>query len=197
MPLLGAMVGAIAGCWVPLLDVRCHCWVACGGVPLGGVGVHFGGLDVVPLVAAIAGCDCWAAIAGLALLGAIAGWRCRCWLPLLGGMWPGAMVRCHCWVPCGKVPLLGAIVRCHCCMLAIAGCHVSGCGVIGGCHGKVPLLGAIGTQLWRGCCRSWVPLMLPFLGARVPYYGAIAGCQCKVPWSAGRHGQVPYLGAMW
>ena len=34
VPLLDAMVGAIAGCWVPLLDAGCHCWVPCGGVPL-------------------------------------------------------------------------------------------------------------------------------------------------------------------
>ena len=67
---------------------------------------------------AIAGCHCWAAIAGLPLLGAIGGdggaigctswWigcgdvaGCRCWVPLLG---------CHCWAP-----LLGAT--------AIAGRH--------------------------------------------------------------------------
>ena len=48
-------------CWLPLLR-------AIAGLPLlgigGGVGVHVGGLDVVPLLAAIAGCHCWAAIAG-------------------------------------------------------------------------------------------------------------------------------------
>ena len=47
--------------WLPLLG-------AIAGLPLlgigGGVGVHVGGLDVVPLLAAIAGCHCWAAIAG-------------------------------------------------------------------------------------------------------------------------------------
>ena len=78
------------------------------------MGVHVGGLDVAPLLAAIAGCHCWAAIAGdrggvgvqvggldvVTLLGAVAG--CHCWaaVPLLG-----AMVRCH-----GKVPSLDAMV---------------------------------------------------------------------------------------
>ena len=113
--------GAIAGCrcWAPLLGIGgggctssrigCGdvagwcCWVPLLGAIAGdrGVGVHIGGLDVVPL-------PLLGAIAGLPLLGAIAGWHCRCWLPLLGGMWSGAMVRCHWWVPCGKV---------------IAGCH--------------------------------------------------------------------------
>ena len=48
----------------------CRCWLPLLGIG-GGVGVHVGGLDVVPLLAAIAGCHCWAAIAiaGLPLLG--------------------------------------------------------------------------------------------------------------------------------
>ena len=85
--------------------------------------------------------------------------RCHCSVPLLHAG--------HCWVPCGKLPLLGAIagcnvpfarcdggchvVRCHCWVLgaiaaAIAGCKrrgVTGRGAIAGCHGQVPLLGAM------------------------------------------------------
>ena len=36
VPLLGTMVGAIAGrhCWMPGAMVSCHCWVPCGRVPL-------------------------------------------------------------------------------------------------------------------------------------------------------------------
>ena len=41
----------------------CRCWLPLLGIG-GGVGVHVGGLDGVPLLAAIAGCHCWAAIAG-------------------------------------------------------------------------------------------------------------------------------------
>ena len=54
---------------------------------------------------------------------------------------------CRCWVP-----LLGAIAGCH--WIGCHGrCHSIGCHVVR-CHGKVPLLGAMG-------CRCWVP----FLGA--------------------------------
>ena len=99
VPLLGAIVGAMAGChcsvplpdasyqlqrssrWVPLLGaiarshclgaiVRCHCWV--------------------PLLV----CHCW-----VPLWGAMAGCHCHCW--------------CHCWMPL-LVPLLRAIARNHC-----------------------------------------------------------------------------------
>ena len=64
------------------------------------MGVQVRKLDVVPLLAAIAGRHCWAAIAGDSGCtrwrigrGAVAG--CHCWVPLLG---------CHCWLP-----LLGGI----------------------------------------------------------------------------------------
>ena len=105
VPLLGAIAGR--RCWAPLLGIE------------GGVGVQVGGLDVVtflgavaglpllgaiavPLPAAIAGdrgggCTRWrigrGAVAGCHCWAAIAGWHCRCWLPLLGGMWSllGAM----------------------------------------------------------------------------------------------------------
>ena len=77
------LLGAIAG--LPLLGIGA------------GVGVYVGGLDVVPLLAAIAGCHCWAAIAGdrgwayklVTLLGAIA--ECHCWAAIAG---------CHCWRHC-------------------------------------------------------------------------------------------------
>ena len=87
-------------CWLPLLGAIAgrHCWAAIAGDSGGGVGVHVGGLDVVPLLGAIAGCH-WGQggvgvhVGGLdvvallaALMGAIAG--CHCWVPLLG---------CHCW----------------------------------------------------------------------------------------------------
>ena len=61
------------------------------------MGVQVRKLDVVPLLAAIAGRHCWAAIAGdrgggggldvVPLLAAIAG--CHCWAAIAG---------CHCWV---------------------------------------------------------------------------------------------------
>ena len=68
------------------------------------MGVHVGGLDVAPLLAAIAGRHCWAAIAGDRGGGGCTSWRigcgdvagCGCWVPLLGC---GAIAGCH-----GKVP---------------------------------------------------------------------------------------------
>ena len=100
----------------------CRCWLPLLGAiagDRGGVGVHVGGLDVVPLLAAIAGCHCWAAIAG-----------CHCWLPLLGGIaGDGGRVGAHVGGldvnPNGWLPLMGAIARCHC-WAAIAGCHCWG-----------------------------------------------------------------------
>ena len=80
----------------------------------------------------------------------------------------GAIAGCHCWAPLGRN--FGEVV-----VAAVPGCH----------------------------CRA--PLVDQTFGevAAVPgCQGAIlrchiAGCQCKVPWSAGCNGQVPYLGAMW
>ena len=45
----------------------------------------------------------------------------------------------------------------------------------------MPLLGATGTQLWRGCrsCRSWVPLVDQAFGEVV--VAAVPGCHCWVP----------------
>ena len=59
------------------------------------------------------------------------------------------------------VPLLGAIWL----------------GVIAGCDGRVPLLGAI------HCC-------VPLLGAMVGrhWWGAMVGCNGRLPWSGGCHG---------
>ena len=121
LPLLGiGGVGVHVGGLdvVPLLAATggCHCWAAIAGDrggwlhtladwtwchlgaiagDRGGVGVHVGGLDVALLLAAIAGCHCWAAIA-----------RCHCWAPLLGCHWctrwrigRGAVAACHCWMP--------------------------------------------------------------------------------------------------
>ena len=89
MPLLGAIAGdrrrggctrCRIGCgctrWrIGCGDVTgCHCWAAIAAR----VGVYVGGLDVVPLLAAIAGRHCWApllgAIAGLPLLWIGVGW---------------------------------------------------------------------------------------------------------------------------
>ena len=88
-------------------------------------------------------------------------------VPLLGAMWPGAMVRCHCWgavrahvggldVPSDRVPLLRGG---DCTRSRIAGCHVV----------KVPLLGAI-----AGCNRRGVVIthfdrldVVPLLGVMV------------------------------
>ena len=97
----------------------------------GGVGVQVRKLDVVPLLAAIAGCHCWAAIAGDGG-GGCTRWRIgrgviagHCWLPLLG---------CHCWVPLlgigvgvqvgglDVVTLLAAVAGCHC-WAPLLGCH--------------------------------------------------------------------------
>ena len=76
MPLLDAMVGAIAGrhCWMRGAMVRCHCWVPCGKVPLlgaiagcnrrGVVMTHFDRLDVVPLLGAMVRCHCWVPLLG-------------------------------------------------------------------------------------------------------------------------------------
>ena len=91
-------------CWAAIAG--CHCWVP---LPLlgaiagdrGWVGVHVGGLDVAPLLAAIA---------GLPLL-------CHCRLPLLGmGGGVGGL---------DVVTLLGAVAGCHC-WAAIAGRHCWG-----------------------------------------------------------------------
>ena len=49
VPLLDAMVGAIAGCWVPLLDAGCH-----GKVPL--LGAMWWGA-IAGLLDAIDGCQ--------------------------------------------------------------------------------------------------------------------------------------------
>ena len=121
-------------CWLPLIgggdgctswrigcgDVAgCHCWAAIAG-DRAGVGVYVGGLDVVPLLGAIAGLPLLAAVYTLAdwtwwlcwlpLMGAIAGchcWGCHCWAPLLGAIAGdrrrGGCTRWH------VVPLLGAI----------------------------------------------------------------------------------------
>ena len=80
------------------------------------LGHYVGGLDVVSLLAAIAGCHC---IAGLPLLNGIGVAGC-CWVPLLDAIGGdrldgvpllGAMVRCD-----GKMPwwvsLFGAIAAC-------------------------------------------------------------------------------------
>ena len=82
VPLLG-IGGGWCRSWLPLMGAiaGCHCWAAIAGcrtrwqidvvtllgaiagLPLlgigAGVGVYVGGLDVVPLLAAIAGCHCW------------------------------------------------------------------------------------------------------------------------------------------
>ena len=104
------------------------------------MGVQVGGLDVVPLLGAIARCHVVRCHGKVPLLGAIgwvrtlADWTwCRCWVPLLGAMW----LRCD-----GKVPL--------------------------DCHSKVPLLGHTLTDwTWCNCwvgwhvvrCHCWVPLL--------------------------------------
>ena len=84
-------------CWLPLLGIAgeggctrrrigrgavagCHCWAAIAGDG-GGVDVHVGGVEVVALLAAIA---------GLPLLGIGGGcWRIGC----------GDVAGCRCWVP--------------------------------------------------------------------------------------------------
>ena len=104
MPLLDAMVGAIAGCWVPLLDAGCL-----GKVPLLG-GMWWGAIGG-------GGCTLWRIGRG-----AVGG--CHCWVRLLGcHCWAG-IAGCHCWV---ALPLLAAIARWH----------------VARCHGKVPLLGGM------------------------------------------------------
>ena len=139
------------------------------------MGVHVGGLDVVPLLAAIAGCHCWAAIAGdrggvgvqvggldvVTLLGAIAG------LPLLG-----AIVGDRGGVHVGGldvVPWLAAIAGSHC-WAAIAGDR-GGVGVHVGGLDVVQLLAAIagdrggGCTSWRIGCDGCMPLLVPLLRA--------------------------------
>ena len=128
----------------------------------------------LPLLGAIAGRHCWAAIAGdsgggvgvhvggldvVPLLGAIAG--CHCWVPLgTGGggctRWRigrGGVAGCidgrHCWVP-----LLGAIAGLPLLGMGGVGLHVGGLDVVTWlaavvwmpivCHCWVPLLDAIG-----------------------------------------------------
>ena len=88
--------GAIAGCHCSVLWLRgrvttkwtwCHCWVPLQGaivVYYGGGREGFGGVDVVPLLGAIAGCHCSALWWGK------------------GGLWGsgrGAIAGCHCRVP--------------------------------------------------------------------------------------------------
>ena len=117
------------------------------------MGAHVGGLDVVPLLGAIARgamvrCHCWVP------LGGCTGWRIgRCWVPWLGAMckvplrgcarWRvgrGALagchvVRCHCWVPLGGCTGGLDMVRCHC-WVPLGGCRCwrIGPGAIAGCH---------------------------------------------------------------
>ena len=201
VPLLAATAGCHCwACWAAIAG--CHCWAAIAGD---------GGLDVVPLLAAIAGLPLLGAIAGLPLgiggggwvhtlvrigRGAVAG--CHCWAAIAGcharvaplwGQWLDAIARCHCrmlatnssgfhvgchcWAPLlgpiAWVPLFGAIAGCHC-WCAIAGLPLGiggegGCtrwrigrGAIGGCHARVPLPGCQGAIV-----------------------GAMAGCHCSVP----------------
>ena len=125
-----------------------------------GVGVYVGGLDVVPLLAAIAGCHCWAAIAG-DRGGGCTSWRigcgdvagCRCWVPLLG---------CNCWAP-----LLGAIAGDR-----KGWVYTLACGAVAGCHCWVPLLGAIAGDRGGG-----VGVQVGGLDV-VTIAGAMAGCHC-------------------
>ena len=71
VPLLAAIAGlpllGIVGGWVYTLAdwTWCRCWLPLLGAiaglrDRGGVGVQVGGLDVVTLLAAVAGCHCWA-----------------------------------------------------------------------------------------------------------------------------------------
>ena len=112
--LWGSGRGAIAGCHC---RVTFQCAMVGGegddqvwGSGRGAIGVlwcgraNFGGVDVVTLLGAIAGCHC-----SVLLLGG--GWR-----PTLG-----EWTWCHCWVPLqgavDVVPLLDAIAGCHCSVL--------------------------------------------------------------------------------
>ena len=83
VPLLGAIVGAMAGCHCRVLatnssgvHVGRHCWA-----PL------LGPIAWAPLFGAIAGCHCWCAIAG-----------CHCGVPWLDAI-AGAIAACHCEKP--------------------------------------------------------------------------------------------------
>ena len=112
---------------VPLLDAGCH-----GKVPL--LGAMWWG--------AIAGCHCWMP------------WMDANSVPLMLPLLDATLTDwawCHCWVPCGKVPLLG-------------GRQWAGSGydtltevplllplLDAGCHGKVPLLGAMWWGAIAGC----------------------------------------------
>ena len=104
---------------------------------------------------AVAGCHCWAAIAGDrgGWVYTLADWTwCRCWLPLLT-----AIAGCHCWGWGGWVYTLADWTwwRCWPLMGAIAG---------------LPLLGAIAGERGGGGCTSWR------IGC-----GDVAGCRCWVP----------------
>ena len=134
-----------------------------GKVPLlGAIGAHVGGLEVVPLLGAIARCHVVRRHGKVPLLG-VRGWVYR----LADWTWCRCIARCHVVRCHGKVPLLGAIgwVR------TLADWTWGPC--------WVPLLGAMWLR-----CESKVPL------DRVPFQGAIAEthfdrrtwCHCWVPW---------------
>ena len=167
---IGVLTSNRKGGWVYKFEnwTWCRCWLpllgAIAGLPLlgiGGVGVHVGGLDVVPLLAALAGCHCWVPLLGMGggWVYTLADWTwCRCWLPWV------PLLGCHCWAPLWG-QWLDAIARCHCRMLATnsSGVHV-------GCHCWAPLLGPI----------AWVPLLGAIAGCHC--WCAIAGCHFGVPW---------------
>ena len=140
------------------------------------MGVHVGGLDVVPLLAAIAGCHCWAAIAGdrggvgvqvggldvVTLLGAIAG------LPLLGAIVGdrGGVYTLADWTWCrGWLPLLDPIAG-----LPLLGIGVGWVYTLADwtwCSCWLPLLGigGGGCTSWRIGCDGCMPLLVPLLRA--------------------------------
>ena len=89
----------------------------------GRVTTNFGGVDVVPLLGAIAGCHC-----SVPLLGAIAGCHCsvlvegKAKVNFGGGAIAGAIVVCYGWGG-GWRPTLGEWTWCHCCLGEWTWCH--------------------------------------------------------------------------
>ena len=96
------------------------------------MGVQVGGLDVVTLLAAVAGLP----LLGIGGGGGCTSWRIGC----------GDVAGCRCWVPFAGLPLLGAIAGDR----GGGGCTRwrIGCGDVAGCHCWAPLLGIGGGWVY-------------------------------------------------